>query len=113
MTTLRTEDATQVALDDPSTAADSPTAAGTRRQVENNLLEDHGVGFINSIPRAQLIAQRSRTMGQLSQVRGRTTRKLRNLLLRSTPQRTLRRQLAQIQTWEPPKTPAIGTGQEG
>ncbi|RVW03922.1 FAD-dependent monooxygenase [Rhodococcus xishaensis] len=59
-------------------------------------------------PRTQLIAQRSRAMGQLAHVRGRAASRLRDLLLRSTPQRTLRRHLAQIQTWEPPKTPAIG-----
>lgn len=54
-------------------------------------------------PRSQKIARRSRTVGQLAQVRGRTLAGVRNSLLRATPQSALRRQLAWLQNWTPPK----------
>lgn len=53
-------------------------------------------------PRSQRIAQRSRMVGQLAHVRGRPAAGLRDLLVRLTPERALRRQLEWLQSWAPP-----------
>jgi 2-polyprenyl-6-methoxyphenol hydroxylase-like FAD-dependent oxidoreductase len=50
----------------------------------------------------QAIAARSRAVGRLAHVRGRTLAGLRDLMIRATPASALRRHLASIHAWSPP-----------
>lgn len=53
-------------------------------------------------PRSQRIARMSRLVGQMGHVRGAAASRLRDRVLRLTPERALVRQIRQVQSWEPP-----------
>lgn len=53
-------------------------------------------------PRTQKIARRSRLVGKLAHVGGPFTSRVRDTALAAAPQAALRRQLAWLQSWEPP-----------
>ncbi|MCK1802272.1 FAD-dependent monooxygenase [Brevibacterium sp. R8603A2] len=53
-------------------------------------------------PRSQRIARMSRLVGQMGHVRGAAVSRVRDQVLRLTPERALVRQIRQVQGWEPP-----------
>lgn len=55
------------------------------------------------VSRTQAIAARSRAVGRLAHTPGRFTSGIRNLLVKATPERTVRRQLAWLSEWQPPQ----------
>lgn len=55
-------------------------------------------------PRAQLISRRSRQIGTLGQLSGRTSTTTRDLVMRLTPSRATDHQLTSTLSWEPPTT---------
>lgn len=56
-------------------------------------------------PRAQLIGRRSRQVGNIGQLSGRTSTTARELLLRITPSNATDHQLASILNWQLPVVP--------
>ncbi|MDR6868002.1 2-polyprenyl-6-methoxyphenol hydroxylase-like FAD-dependent oxidoreductase [Microbacterium resistens] len=54
------------------------------------------------VSRSQRVARRSRAVGRLAHVPGRTLSSVRDLVVRATPASALRRQLAWLQDWTPP-----------
>jgi 2-polyprenyl-6-methoxyphenol hydroxylase-like FAD-dependent oxidoreductase len=54
--------------------------------------------------RTQPIATRARRVGQLAQAHGRMSSRMRDALMRSTPRRSLDRQLLAVQDWQPPES---------
>ena len=53
-------------------------------------------------PRSQRIARMSCLVGQMGHVRGAAVSRVRDQVLRLTPERALVRQIRQVQGWEPP-----------
>ena len=58
-------------------------------------------------PRTQALARRSRRLGTLAHVRGRSRTAVRDLLLQTTPPSALRSQLKRTQDWHPPEVAPV------